>query len=144
MSEIDRLRSIMRRLRGPDGCPWDREQTYETLRTYLVEETYELLNYTVNRKWQWRDSATGSPIPPGATDDLAVGLTMNPDMKLLVVHGLYDLVTPYFESKYLLRQLADGSEPANDVQFAAYEGGHMFYMWQASRRAFTRDTRKLY
>lgn len=43
MSEMDRLKQIMDRLRGPGGCPWDREQTLETLRTFLVEETYELL-----------------------------------------------------------------------------------------------------
>jgi tetrapyrrole methylase family protein / MazG family protein len=34
---------IARRLRSPDGCPWDREQTHESLRPYLLEETYELL-----------------------------------------------------------------------------------------------------
>jgi MazG family protein len=44
MSEMDRLRGIMARLRGPDGCPWDREQTYASLRTYLVEEAYEVLD----------------------------------------------------------------------------------------------------
>ena len=33
----------MARLRGPDGCPWDREQTLETLRPYVLEETYEVL-----------------------------------------------------------------------------------------------------
>ena len=44
MSEMDRLRGIMQRLRSRDGCPWDREQTLETLRTYLVEETYEVLD----------------------------------------------------------------------------------------------------
>jgi MazG family protein len=33
----------METLRGPEGCPWDREQTYETLRTYLLEETHEVL-----------------------------------------------------------------------------------------------------
>jgi MazG family protein len=38
-----RLVDIMARLRGPDGCPWDREQTPETLRPYLVEEAYEVL-----------------------------------------------------------------------------------------------------
>lgn len=43
MSEIDRLRGIMDRLRGPEGCPWDRQQTLETLGTYLLEETYEVL-----------------------------------------------------------------------------------------------------
>jgi tetrapyrrole methylase family protein / MazG family protein len=34
---------IARRLRAPDGCPWDREQTHESLRPYLLEEAYELL-----------------------------------------------------------------------------------------------------
>lgn len=37
------LVAVMARLRGPDGCPWDREQTLSTLRAYLLEETYELL-----------------------------------------------------------------------------------------------------
>lgn len=108
------------------------------------ERSYELLSYAVNRKWQWRDGSTGAPIPPGATDDLAVGLTMSPKLKLLVVHGLYDLVTPYFESQYLLHRLADGSTAARNIASASYEGGHMFYMWQSSRRAFTRDARRLY
>ena len=40
---IDRLRGIVTRLRAPDGCAWDREQTHATLRTALVEETYEVL-----------------------------------------------------------------------------------------------------
>ncbi|HEY3175745.1 MAG TPA: nucleoside triphosphate pyrophosphohydrolase [Candidatus Polarisedimenticolia bacterium] len=37
------LVAVMARLRGPDGCPWDRQQTLESLRGFLVEETYELL-----------------------------------------------------------------------------------------------------
>jgi tetrapyrrole methylase family protein / MazG family protein len=40
---IERLLSIMERLRGPGGCPWDREQTLRTLRPYVLEETYEVL-----------------------------------------------------------------------------------------------------
>src|SRR5512137_230503 len=40
---VERLLSIMARLRGPDGCPWDREQTLATLRPYVLEETYEVL-----------------------------------------------------------------------------------------------------
>ena len=35
---IDRLRSIMASLRGPEGCPWDREQTLDSLKRYAVEE----------------------------------------------------------------------------------------------------------
>jgi MazG family protein len=42
-SAIDRLLGIMERLRAPGGCPWDREQTLATLRPYVLEETYEVL-----------------------------------------------------------------------------------------------------
>ena len=38
------LVALQERLRAPGGCPWDREQTHDTLRTYLIEETYEVLN----------------------------------------------------------------------------------------------------
>ena len=41
--------AIMARLRGPDGCPWDREQTPETIRKYTLEETYEVLD-AIERK----------------------------------------------------------------------------------------------
>lgn len=40
---IERLLDIMARLRAPGGCPWDLEQTLETLRPYVLEETYEVL-----------------------------------------------------------------------------------------------------
>ena len=38
------LVEVMRRLRGENGCPWDRKQTHTSLRTYLLEETYEVLD----------------------------------------------------------------------------------------------------
>ena len=46
MNEKDRFQAlvdVMARLRAPDGCPWDREQNYETLKPYLIEEAYEVL-----------------------------------------------------------------------------------------------------
>jgi MazG family protein len=43
MKELDRLVEIMATLRGPDGCPWDREQTIDTLKPFVLEETYEVL-----------------------------------------------------------------------------------------------------
>jgi len=47
MSEVrpfDALRELAARLRGPGGCPWDREQTPETLKTYIIEEAYEVVD----------------------------------------------------------------------------------------------------
>ena len=43
-ASLARLVEIMDRLLGPGGCPWDREQTLDTLRPFLVEETYEVLD----------------------------------------------------------------------------------------------------
>jgi len=41
---FEKLVAIQKRLRDPGGCPWDREQTHHTLRTYLIEEAYEVLD----------------------------------------------------------------------------------------------------
>ena len=49
--KFDRLVEIMARLRGPDGCPWDREQSHDTLKKYLLEETYEVLDAIDSRDW---------------------------------------------------------------------------------------------
>jgi len=40
---FEKLAAVQARLRAPDGCPWDREQTHASLRTYLIEEAYEVL-----------------------------------------------------------------------------------------------------
>ena len=47
--EFARLIEIMAALRAPDGCPWDREQTIDTLKKYVLEETYELLEAITDR-----------------------------------------------------------------------------------------------
>lgn len=41
--DMERLVEIMRTLRGENGCPWDRKQTHRSLRTYLIEEAYEVI-----------------------------------------------------------------------------------------------------
>jgi len=41
----------MARLRGPDGCPWDREQSFDSIRKYTLEETYEVLDAIERRDW---------------------------------------------------------------------------------------------
>jgi ATP diphosphatase len=43
-AEFQRLVDIMRRLRGPGGCPWDHQQTLASLRPFVLEETYEVLD----------------------------------------------------------------------------------------------------
>jgi MazG family protein len=48
---FERLVAIMARLRGPGGCPWDREQSFDTIKPYLLEETYEVLEAIDKRDW---------------------------------------------------------------------------------------------
>ena len=45
------LVEVMERLRAPDGCPWDRKQTFDTIKPYLLEETYEVLEAIDNQDW---------------------------------------------------------------------------------------------
>jgi len=50
--KFQQLVSIMARLRGPGGCPWDREQTLDSIKHYTLEETYEVLDAIDRRDWE--------------------------------------------------------------------------------------------
>ena len=50
--KFQQLVEIMARLRGPNGCPWDREQTFDTIKSYLLEETYEVIDAIDRRDWK--------------------------------------------------------------------------------------------
>lgn len=50
-SAFAELVALMARLRAPDGCPWDREQTFDTIKRYTIEETYEVIDAIERRDW---------------------------------------------------------------------------------------------
>src|SRR2546430_2938900 len=56
---FERAVSIMARLRGPGGCPWDREQTFDSIKPYTLEEIYEVLEAIDNRDWDELSSELG-------------------------------------------------------------------------------------
>jgi MazG family protein len=49
--QFQRLVEIMARLRAPGGCPWDRDQTFDSIKPYTLEETYEVLDAIDRRDW---------------------------------------------------------------------------------------------
>lgn len=104
---------------------------FETTRNYIP------LNLEANQAWD-RSSSTGGP------DDLAVALAQNPDLRALVVHGMHDLATPYFLSKYVLEQSVVTPGARERLYFGVYPGGHMFYLQEASRAEFAEDVRGFY
>lgn len=48
---VRRSAALMARLRGPGGCPWDREQTFDTIKKHTLEETYEVFDAIERRDW---------------------------------------------------------------------------------------------
>src|SRR5207237_8302155 len=48
---FERAVSVMAKLRAPGGCPWDREQTFDSIKPYTLEEAYEVLEAIDNRDW---------------------------------------------------------------------------------------------
>ncbi len=99
------------------------------------ERRYDLINMAANRDWK-RDENHVFEGPAGATDDLRYAMSMNPDMKVLIAHGYYDMVTPYFGSQRLVEQMKLTPQQREKLFIRHFGGGHMFYTWEASRRAF--------
>ncbi len=106
---------------------------------WTPDRRYILLNQGVTGAWDW-GKGRGQP---EAVSALRRVLSLDPTFRLLVAHGLSDLVTPYFESELILRQLPTLGSPSR-VRQANYRGGHMFYLRDESRRAFRADAAALY
>ncbi len=70
-------------------------------------------------------------------------LALNPQFKVMVAHGMTDLVTPYFTSRYLLDHLPPALT-ADRVTLNLYPGGHMMYLRPLSRGRLRADAAKLY
>jgi carboxypeptidase C (cathepsin A) len=122
--------AVNRQLRGEIGVETDRE--------------YVLLSYEVNAKWK-NDAPEHFFSPPlGATDDFRYGMALNPHMRAFITHGRYDLVTPFYASDRLYNLMRLDPESAERLTVQHFGGGHMFYAWQDSRRAFTEAIGRFY
>jgi carboxypeptidase C (cathepsin A) len=101
--------------------------------------TYKLLANDVTRHWKW----DGSRSNVGVDNDLRVLLSFDSKFRLLIGHGLSDLVTPFAATQYVLNHLPP-LPPNGRVELKLYPGGHMIYLDPASRKAFTADAAKFY
>jgi carboxypeptidase C (cathepsin A) len=115
--------AVNRMLRSEIGVETDRE--------------YTVLSYEVNTAWKDDTEKHAFQPPAGATDDFRYGMALNPHLKAFVTHGRYDLVTPYFASDRLRNLMRLDPEMADRLTVRHFDGGHMFYAWESSRREFT-------
>ena len=100
--------------------------------------SYRLLNGEVEKAWDFGHGIS----PPQSVSELRQILALDPKLKLLIGHGLFDLATPYFGTRIELDQLPAFASPER-VKFVVYPGGHMFYSRDASRRAFRAEAEAL-
>lgn len=112
---------------------------YRDTLQWLPNRDYQLLNADVTRGWDWgRDRGQ-----PEAVTDLTDLLSLDPRLHVLVTHGRTDLVTPYFGTTLILRQI-DVTDARDRLRQVTYPGGHMFYTRADARRAFRADAMALY
>jgi carboxypeptidase C (cathepsin A) len=100
--------------------------------------SYQLLNGAVAGGW---DFGRGRSSVESVTQ-LRQILALDPKLKLLVAHGLFDLATPYFGSQIVLDQLPAFASP-DRVKLVVYPGGHMFYSRDAARQALRSEAEAL-
>jgi carboxypeptidase C (cathepsin A) len=100
--------------------------------------SYQLLNGSVEGGWDFGRGIN----PPQSMSQLREMLALDPKLKVLVGHGLFDLATPYFGTRVLLDQLPPFASPER-VKLVVYPGGHMFYLRDGSRQAFRAEAEAL-
>jgi carboxypeptidase C (cathepsin A) len=111
---------------------------YNDKLNWRPDGTYNVLNETVWREWDWGHGMGR----PESISYIQAALSLNPRMRVLIAHGLFDLVTPYFTDVLNLRMLP--GDEAGRVLLSVYPGGHMFYSDDTSRAALRRDAQALY
>jgi carboxypeptidase C (cathepsin A) len=111
---------------------------------FKTDLPYLLLNMEVNRSWNWRSGINGQQGFVEAVEDLKDAMSTNPDMRTLIVHGAYDLVTPYFSSEIAIRQMGLHPQIKDNIKLEVYAGGHMPYLRLRSLEAMFVDAEAFY
>ncbi|MGE0633985.1 MAG: S10 family peptidase [Pseudobdellovibrionaceae bacterium] len=109
-----------------------------------TDRRYHLLSEEVNLAWKRDEQKHVFDTAVGATDDLRFAMSMNPHMKVLITHGYYDMVTPYFSTERLVSQMRLLPSQKKNIFIRHFGGGHMFYTWDESRKAFTSWVKEIY
>jgi len=108
-----------------------------------TDQPYRVLPRDISQQWNWQ-SERQHGTEGLAMSSLEAALLDHPATKVLIVNGRYDLVTPYFGSRWLVDQLEVPAATRAGIQLRVYDGGHMVYMRPKSRMLLARDAAELY
>jgi carboxypeptidase C (cathepsin A) len=112
---------------------YDRRLGWHTDTPYLIDNT------GLRRQWDFGTSRSAAQ----SFVALRVDLASDPGLHVLIAHGLFDLVTPYFRTKTMLNQIEPGAG-GDRLRLIVLPGGHMFYTRDDSRAALRDAARHLY
>jgi carboxypeptidase C (cathepsin A) len=102
------------------------------------KKTYKAEN-DVSKLWDFLHQPPGSPTkvpgPVNVMPDLAVAMKQNPNLKVQLNGGYYDLATPYFAAEYELHQLPIQSSLQSNIEMHFYTSGHMVYAHEPDLKA---------
>ena len=107
----------------------------------VMDRPYLTSNQEIGSKWNWRPVPKGrywEPERVNVASKLAETMRRNPEMKVLVANGYYDLICPFFDAEYTFAR--NGIE-TDKIQMAYYEAGHMMYTHQPDFQKLIRDIR---
>ncbi|HTQ27087.1 MAG TPA: hypothetical protein VMI35_03130 [Puia sp.] len=93
-------------------------------------------------KWDWthaRNGGPGDPVTPNTGVDLADAMSKNPNLKVLVLNGYYDLATPFYGTEFTFAHLGLENKIRSNISFKYYEAGHMMYVNPTCLGAFKKD-----
>jgi carboxypeptidase C (cathepsin A) len=110
--------------------------------SFHTSDPYRLLNGEASRTWDYGTGPSRQGYA-GAMDDLQRARALNPAMRVLIVNGYTDLVTPYMTSRYLISQVRSIAKAA-PIRLEVLEGGHMMYFRPDSRHALKEAASGLY
>ena len=113
---------------------------YETQLNWRPDYAYRLESPTAGHQWDWGHGMMSAPQSVGM---MRTALALDPHLHVLIAHGLFDLVTPYFLTQLLLDQIPQAGL-GERVRLVTYPAGHMFYTQDASRAEFREEGRKLF
>ncbi|MEO5590895.1 MAG: hypothetical protein ABIR15_22555 [Chitinophagaceae bacterium] len=117
---------------------------YTTELKVSKEKTYNPGAYSFpDFKWDWKHARSngffGEAASPSTGPDLANAMSLNPQLKILVLNGLFDLATPFYGTEYTFDHLGLDKKLKNNIIMKYYEAGHMMYINNASAAAFKKD-----
>jgi carboxypeptidase C (cathepsin A) len=103
---------------------------------YKSDLPYYILGGGIGTPWDWGSAGIGSA---DTSEALRSAFSKNPDMRVFVASGYYDLATPFFATEYTLSHMGLEASQRARVSAAYYEAGHMMYIHEAELRRLRKD-----